>query len=63
MKRKLSQSVDSVQIELSGTILAQLIQSGMLHGSECKCLNNNAKKVLWQSLLDSSLHNEGQLCQ
>ena len=43
------------QVELPQKLLEQLITSGLLRGSECKCLNNTAKSVLWQSLLNCSL--------
>jgi len=44
----------TVQVELSGNMLHQLLKSGVLHGGDCKCLNANAKKVLWQALLAAS---------
>ena len=53
---------EKAQVELSSCLLVQLIMTGVLHGDECKCLNANAKKVLWQSLLTSSLNNERNLC-
>jgi len=55
-----------VQVELSSSLLIQLLNSGLLHCSDCKCLNADAKKVLWQALLTSTanteLTNEGKLC-
>ena len=55
-----------VQVELSENILMQLLKSGILHGGDCKCLNANAKQVLWQALLTTStgseLHKGGVLC-
>jgi len=55
-----------VQVELSSNILKQLLESGLLHGGDCKCLNASAKKVLWQALLATStnddLHSENYLC-
>jgi len=62
MKAKITPSSQKVRIELPGTVLAQLISSGLLHGNECICLDINAKKILWKSLLTSSLNSEGQLC-
>ena len=62
MKAKFTQSTTKVKIELTESVLAQLIISGLLRGSECKCLDSNAKKVMWQALLASSLHNEGMIC-
>lgn len=62
MKITTTPSPKKVRIELPETVLAKLIISGLLHGSQCKCLDNNAKKILWQSLLTSSLTNEAQLC-
>jgi len=46
---------DKAQVELSISLLEKLISSGALHGFECKCLNSHAKKIVWQSLLSSSL--------
>ncbi len=43
------------QVELPEKILTQLIASGVLHGNECKCLNNIAKNVLWKALLSCSI--------
>jgi len=43
------------QVELPEKLLAQLISSGVLHGSECKCLNSTAKNIIWQTLLNNSL--------
>jgi len=43
------------QVELPQKLLEQLITSGLLPGSECKCLNSTAKDVLWQTLLNCSL--------
>ena len=40
----LSNTAGKVQIELSSSILIQLLQSGILHGNDCKCLNAGAKK-------------------
>lgn len=56
----------NVQVELSSKILKQLLKSGLLHGGDCKCLNSNAKQVLWQTLLatstDEITHSEHYLC-
>lgn len=46
---------DTAKVEISGDLLAKLIVSGLLPGSECKCLDANAKQVIWQSLLSSSV--------
>lgn len=43
-----------VQLELPSIILKKLLQSGVLHGGDCKCLNATAKRVLWQTLLTTS---------
>ena len=45
---------DKVQVEISSHLLSNLLDSGLLHGGDCKCLNANAKAVIWQSLLISS---------
>jgi len=42
------------QVEISIVLLAQLISSGALKGKDCRCLDNNARKTLWQSLLNLS---------
>jgi len=42
------------QVEISTVLLAQLIRSGALTGKDCRCLDNNARKTLWQSLLNLS---------
>jgi len=42
------------QVEISAVLLAKLISSGALNGNDCRCLDNNARKTLWQSLLNLS---------
>tara|TARA_R110000803_G_scaffold101673_5_gene169645 strand:- start:10630 stop:10830 length:201 start_codon:yes stop_codon:yes gene_type:complete len=42
------------QVEISADLLAQLITSGALTGNDCRCLDNNARKTLWQCLLNLS---------
>jgi hypothetical protein len=42
------------QVEIPTALLAQLISSGMLVGNDCICLDNNARKTMWQSLLNLS---------
>ncbi|GAA6170800.1 hypothetical protein NBRC116592_04700 [Colwellia sp. KU-HH00111] len=51
-------NINKVQIELPSYILEQLLQSGLLHGGDCKCLNANAKQVLWHTLLATSLNGD-----
>jgi len=46
------------QVAISKTLLEKLIAMGVLHGSECRCLNHIAKKVIWQTLLNNSLNQE-----
>ena len=46
--------VDKVQVEISGNLLSHLLDSGLLHCGDCKCLNAKAKAILWHSLLASS---------
>ena len=41
------------QVELSVSLLTQLLNSGLLHCGDCKSLNASAKAVLWHSLLAS----------
>ncbi len=43
------------QVEISTTLLANLITSGALSGNDCRCLDSNARKTLWQSLLNLSI--------
>lgn len=53
----LVKDTSKVQLELPSKILKQLLQSGMLHGGDCKCLNATAKRILWQTLLATSTNN------
>jgi hypothetical protein len=60
-------NVNKVQVEISSNLLAHLLNSGLLHCGDCKCLNANAKTVIWHTLLASStscddLHGEEILC-
>ncbi|PKG86319.1 hypothetical protein CXF85_01045 [Colwellia sp. 75C3] len=60
-------NVDKVQVEISGNLLTHLLNSGLLHCGDCKCLNANAKTVIWHTLLASStssddLNGEEILC-
>ncbi|WP_448211474.1 hypothetical protein [Colwellia sp. MEBiC06753] len=48
-----------VKIELASDLLIKLICQGELKGCDCRCLDKNAKQVLWQSLLDTSTKNLG----
>lgn len=41
------------QVEIPQVLLEKLILSGLLPGGKCKCLNATAKKIVWQSLLNS----------
>lgn len=54
-KQSTKYSSEKARIEISAELLEKLIYSGILPGGECKCLNNNARNVLWQTLLSSSL--------
>ena len=45
---------EKAQIEMSSTLLSTLLNSGLLHCGDCKCLNAGAKSVLWHTLLASS---------
>ncbi len=58
---------DKVQVEISSNLLADLLNAGLLHGGDCKCLNANAKAVIWHCLLASStniddINGEHYLC-
>lgn len=56
-------TANKVQVELSSHVLKELLKSGLLHGEDCKCLNANAKKIIWQTLLSTSIDNkENYLC-
>lgn len=46
---------ETARIEIPTKVLCQLISSGVLAGNDCKCLDNNARKSLWLSLLNSSI--------
>jgi len=50
------------KVELPILLLEKLILSGVLPGNECKCLDDAARKTLWNSLLQSSLHGKQSLC-
>lgn len=62
----LARDISKVQLELPSIILKQLLQSGVLHGGDCKCLNATAKRILWQTLLatstDNTANTEKYLC-
>ncbi len=45
---------DKVQVEISSNLLASLLNSGLLHCGDCKCLNAKAKSVIWHTLLANS---------
>jgi hypothetical protein len=58
---------DKVQVEISSSLLSHLLNSGLLHCGDCKCLNANAKAVIWHALLASSIsiddcNKEKKLC-
>jgi hypothetical protein len=53
---------DKAKVELPIILLEKLILSGMLPGNECKCLDDAARKTVWRSLLQGSLHGEQSLC-
>jgi len=51
-------NANMAQVAISKNLLEKLIVMGVLHGSECRCLNHIAKKVIWQTLLNNSLNLE-----
>ena len=55
-------SNEKAKVELTITLLAKLILSGVLPGNECKCLDDAARKTVWKSILQGSLHGEQSLC-
>ena len=52
----------SAKIELPTKLLEHLILSGLISGNECICLDDSARKTVWKSLLQGSLHGEQALC-
>lgn len=46
---------DTAQVEISSELLAQLITTGTLTPINCRCIDNNARKTFWQSLLKLSI--------
>jgi hypothetical protein len=57
-----SKSNEKSQVELPSILLEKLILSGLLPGNECKCLDDTARKTLWNSLLKGSLNGEKRSC-
>ena len=55
-------SNEKAKVELPIRLLAKLILSGVLPGNECKCLDDAARKTVWKSILQGSLHGEQSLC-
>ena len=55
-------SIEKAKVELPIILLEKLILSGLLPGNECKCLDDAARKTLWNSLLQSSLNGKLSLC-
>ncbi len=49
-------NTEKAKVEISAGLLAKLITTGLLRGNECKCLDDNARNVLWQSLLSTSVN-------
>jgi len=49
-------SNERAKVEIPVGLLAKLISSGLLHGNDCKCLDSNARNVMWKSLLLGSIH-------
>ncbi|MFT7431307.1 MAG: hypothetical protein ACI971_001768 [Colwellia sp.] len=54
---------EKAKVELPIILLEKLILSGALPGNECRCLDDAARKTLWQSLLQSSLQGEQSRCR
>lgn len=46
------------RVEIPRDLLEQLINSGVLPGAACRCLNATAKNTMWQSLLNNSIKSE-----
>ena len=53
-----TKNTDKVQVEMTSKLLSTLLNSGLLHYGDCKCLNASAKSVLWHSLLASITCND-----
>jgi hypothetical protein len=54
-----TKNTDKVQVEISSHLLTHLLDSGLLHCGDCKCLNAKAKSVIWHTLLASSTNCDG----
>ena len=50
------------KIELPTKLLAHLILSGLISGNECICLDENARKTVWKSILQGSVNGGQTLC-
>lgn len=48
-------SDERAKVEIPAGLLAELIASGLLPSNDCKCLDNNARNVMWKSLLLGSI--------
>ena len=53
---------EKAQVELPIALLEKLILLGLIPGNECKCLDDAARKILWKSMLQGSIHTEPSLC-
>ncbi|MGB1261416.1 MAG: hypothetical protein ACPG52_00785 [Cognaticolwellia sp.] len=45
---------DKAKVEISASLLTHLLSSGAVAASDLICLDDNARKTLWQSLLHLS---------
>lgn len=48
--------LNKVKIELSASLLEKLLQQGAINIQDCRSLDNESKKVMWNSLLKVSCH-------
>lgn len=49
------QSLCTAQVAISQSLLEKLLSTGVIHGYECRCLNDVAKNVIWHALLKQSI--------
>ncbi|MCO4799228.1 MAG: hypothetical protein KC484_08445 [Colwelliaceae bacterium] len=56
--KKINIDQNLAQVAMPKSVLEKLISMGIIHGDECQSLNNIAKKVIWQTLLNNSVNLE-----
>lgn len=56
MKHNVKKQTEKAQVEIPTYLFTQLLDSGLLHYGDCKCLNANAKSAIWHTLLANSIN-------